>query len=245
MDLSLLNARISDAVVSASSGAEKYLGFLGISGASEALKAAEKAGVECRLFGGYDGAERTYAAFLPEWMDPSDAKFPISAVTFSFRECDSLSHRDFLGTLMGLGIERDTVGDILIEKGRAVVFVSNSILKFVLSECDRVGRVGVKLSEGAEFPFPGKGSFEEMSVTVASDRIDAVVAAICKCSRANSVSLISDGNVFINGIEVMKTTVSVKEKSNITVRGYGRFIIDSFAGSTKKGRLKINVKKYI
>lgn len=241
----MLSARISDAVKSAASGTEKYLGFLGTADTSLALKAAKTAGVETAVFGGYDGAERVYVGFLPEWLSADNASFPIAPVTFSYRERDTLSHRDFLGTLMALGIERDTVGDILIEKGRAVVFVSESIAKFVLTQCSKVGRVGVTLTSGCTYPLPERGGLEEIKITVSSERVDAVVASLCKTSRNTAAAMIADGTVFIDGIEANKPTTQVREGTGLVVRGYGRFIIEAFSGTTKKGRLVINAKKYI
>ena len=93
------------------------------------------------FFGGYGNSERKMLGLF--FDEPCEDCFPISAVEFSFRKCDKLTHRDFLGALMSLGIERETVGDILVEDGRAVVFVKTELSDYIMSQISKVGRVGI------------------------------------------------------------------------------------------------------
>lgn len=244
-DIQLLAARAEDAAVAAASGDVKYLGFLGESGAYCARTAAQRARVELLLFGGFEDAERVYAAFLPDWFEKDDAEFPFGSVTFSFRKCDKLTHRDFLGSLMSLGIERDTVGDILIEDGRAVAFLDNGIIKHVLNNIDRIGKVGVTLCEGYQSPLPAAHTFLDMTDTVASSRIDCVVASLCNLSRAKAIELIDCAFVTVDGQTIKKSTFAVKNENRVTVRGYGKFLIEDITGISKKGRLILKSKKYV
>ncbi len=245
MDSDILSARISDGVMSAVSGSEKYIGFLSESDASKAVVMARNANVKCVLFGGYDGADRVFAAFIPDYLSEKDIEFPICPITFRYRTCDSLSHRDFLGALMGIGIERDTVGDILIEQGRAVVFVAKSVENYVLTQITKVGRVGVAVESGYSSYLPQKNGFQELRFTAASDRADAVIAGLCKTSRSDSASLIADHMVFVDSVELVKPTAKIKAGSVVSVRGKGKFVIQDLLGTTKKGRIIINAKKYI
>ena len=239
-----LTARLSYAVRATVAGEQKYIGFLTENEASHALSMGKSAGIRVCLFGGYEEAERVYAAFLPEWSDESLLSFPFSAVTFSYRECDKLSHRDFLGSILSLGLERDTIGDILIEDGRAVMFLASSVLPYVMSQCEKVGRVGVKLKEGYTTPLPAFATFEDMSFTVPSLRLDAVVAGLCRTSRGAAAELIEAKAVLINGAIVDKVSAAVRAGDKISARGQGKFLLCDISNTTKKGRTVVQAKKY-
>ncbi len=237
-------SRVEDAYnLSFRSGAPRFLGFL----TSEEVAIAEgflKSRAEYRLFGGYEGAERVYLCVLGNAEDVADEAFPISAVTFRYRECDSLTHRDFLGSLMSKGIERDTVGDILVEKGRAVAFISREIAPYVLSQTDKIGRVGVGSSEGFSLPLPQMGEKEVKSKTVASLRLDAVTAALINSSRSVAEELITGGMVSVNSALCQKPTRQLSAGDKITVRGYGKFTLLEQGGTTKKGRTVLLTERY-
>ena len=243
MDIKLLPARIDDLKeLCVKSNVPKFLGFLSAEEAAVAVgrfKVYEKYG----LFGGYESAERAMLGVLPDWCEKIE--FPIKAITFTYRESDTLSHRDFLGALMALGVTRETVGDILIEKGRAVAFVADDVFNFVFSQIDKVGNVGVKLTESFTLPLPSLSKKQSFSVTVASTRLDCVVAAICGISRGQAVDKIAEGYVLINSICVTKATANVKSNDKITVRKRGKFEITSCDDYSKKGRIILKYDKYI
>ena len=243
MDIKLLTARINDLKqICQKSNSPKFIGFLNTEETAVAVKQFNRA-EKYTFFGGYDSAERVMLGVLPEWCD--DPKFPIAAVTFSYRMCDRLSHRDFLGALMALGITRETVGDILIEDGRAVVFVTSDFSKFVLTQIEKVGNVGVTLSEGYDTPLPQMGKKLECSETVASVRLDCVVAAICNMSRTQASEKITDGLVMVNSVCITKPTLSVRAYDKITIRQKGKFEILSCNEMSKKGRIILKYNKYI
>lgn len=221
----------------------KFLGFLSESETAKADELLKNSGTAYEFFGGFDNADRVMLCCKPAWCEKAD--FPIKAITAVFRECDLLSHRDILGALMGLGISRESVGDILIEKGRAVFFVTDEIAKFVLSQLNKAGRVGIKLKAGAQEPLPQMSELVFLRETVASLRLDCVVGAIAKVSRANAVSLIEDGLVAIGGIPTAKTTKMVSVGDKITVRGKGKFTVVSCGDVTKKGRTVLEYSKYV
>ena len=129
MDIALLPARIDDLRQQCEkTNTPKFIGFLTAEEVALATKTLKHDKNYC-LFGGYDTAERVMIGFLPEWCD--NPVFPITPITFTYRKCDKLSHRDFLGAIMSLGVARETIGDILVEEGRAVIFVSNDVFRFV------------------------------------------------------------------------------------------------------------------
>lgn len=244
METELFKARIKDtADICIKTSKPKYFGFL--SEAEAVLAKQLLTNVPCRaaFYGGYDGAQRVMLGCFPDWME--EDSFPITALTFKYRESDTLSHRDFLGSLMALGIKRETVGDILTEQGRAVVFVTDEICEYIKSQITKIGRTGVTLTEGCLSPLPKGDKLAEFSETAASDRIDCVISALCGFSRAKALEALSEGIVSVNSVTVNKPAKSVNEGDIISVRGKGRYLIDSLEGRTKKNRLVINYKKYI
>ena len=243
MDIKLLPARVDDLKkISQKSNSPKFIGFLNAEETAVAIKQFSR-GEKYSLCGGYDSAERVMIGVLPDWCD--ETVFPITAVTFTYRECDSLSHRDFLGALMALGITRESIGDILIEKGRAVAFVASDVSKFILTQLEKVGNVGVALTIGCSEPLPQSSQKQAFSVTVASVRLDCVVAAICNISRSQAIEKIANGFVSINSVCVTKSTASVKAGDKITIRQRGKFQINACNEFSKKGRIILKYDKYI
>lgn len=243
MDIKLLPARVDDLKkLCDKSNSPKFIGFLTAEEAAVAVKQF-KAGDQYSLSGGYDNAERVMLGILPDWCE--EPVFPIKPITFTYRECDALSHRDFLGALMALGIMRETVGDILVEKGRAVAFVTDDVSKFVLTQIEKIGNVGVTLTEGFVEPLPNASKKQSFSVTVASVRLDCIVAALCGTSRGDATEKIADGYVSVNSVCVTKPTVNVKAEDKITVRKRGKFEITSCDEHSKKGRIILKYDKYI
>lgn len=193
-----------------------------------------------KLSGGYDGAVRRMLGLFYD----GEEEFPIRAVELTFRKSDKLTHRDFLGALMSLGIERETVGDILVEDGRCVIFVKEEIRDYICSQLFKVGSAGVKIAEGETGTLPQGRGFEELTVTVPSLRIDAVVAAITGLSREKTKSLFLSGAVFRNYEECKNFSRQVEEKDIMTVRGKGKYMIGAVAGETRKHRIKLIIIHY-
>ena len=138
METELFIARVGDtADICERTSRPKYMSFLSAEQAVLASGILSKRGVDFALWGGYDTAERCVLGCFPDWME--EKTFPVTPITFSFRKSDVLRHKDFLGSLMALGIKRETVGDILIENGRAVVFVLDDIADYILSEVNKIG----------------------------------------------------------------------------------------------------------
>ena len=244
MQTDLIAARVADlqnAVLKG--GAPKFLGFLSLE-ETEFVKRIFKNGVEFSYFGGHLCAERLFLCVHNKDYCIKDSAYPIDALTVMFRRGDTLTHRDFLGALMSKGIKRETVGDILVEEGRAVLFVSRDVSKYILEQVKLIGRVGVKIERGFCEPLPAASQKVMQSHTVASLRLDCVVAALIGVSRDKSVKFITEGLVAINSAVAEKTTKTVVVNDKISVRGYGKFTVISVDGVTRKGRTVLVTERY-
>lgn len=198
------------------------------------------------FYGGYDGAARTLCGFFEgtyaEEM-PMEELFPLCAVTFSFRKTDDLEHRDFLGAILGIGLERSAVGDILVEADRAVVFCVNTAVELIL-DLTAVGRTGVKAVRGIVGDLP-QMKFETMDRTVSSLRLDCVVGACANISRSKSASLISTGRVSADFSVCENASAAVREGEILSIRGFGRFKMSKIVGETKKGRVRVVIDRFV
>lgn len=243
MDINLLPSRINDLKhICQKTNSPKFIGFLTSDELVIALNQI-KPNDRYVLFGGYENAERLVLGVLPEWcLDP---RFPIKAITFTYRNCDKPTHRDFLGALMAIGIARETIGDILVGDGKTVIFVLDDVFKFIMDQIHKVGNIGVLLTEGWVDPLPQNSKLQSFSVTVASTRIDCVVAAVCNTSRKKANEKILEGLVSINSVCVTKSTVNIKPFDKITVRKSGKFEITACDEFSKKGRIILKYNKYI
>lgn len=244
MDEKVFDARVEDTFRQCvNTDKPKFLGFLTESETGKAEAILKGLGGKFSFFGGFPEADRVMLCCKPYWCD--EAEFPIVPVTATFRNQDSLTHRDILGALMGLGIKREAVGDILIEEGRAVFFLAEEISGFVLNELAKAGRVGIKLKVGADFPLPEMSKLMSFRETVSSCRLDCIVSAIANCSRNKAAELIADGLVSVNSILCGKVTKTVASGDKITVRGKGKFNIVSCDALSKKGRTILEYSKYM
>lgn len=194
-----------------------------------------------RFFGGCEVCERKQ---LGLYAYEEIATFPITALEITFRKADKLTHRDFLGALMSLGIERDTIGDIMVEDGRAVVFVSADISDYVSSQLFKIGNAGVRLSEADAASLPKGRGFEEVSCVVSSLRLDNVVSAITGLSREKSKNIILSGYVSLNHLPCGNPSKAVAENDVMSIRGKGKYIINGVLGETKKHRIRISILHY-
>lgn len=224
----------------------KFSGFLTEREQLLAKVQSDIAKTECFFWGGHGEAVRRM--FCSQKADPED--FPLEAVTFFCRSSyarsdkDMLSHRDFLGALMSLGIKRDQIGDIAAAEEGAVVFASQNVLPLILGEISKVGRIGVRSERGIKISLPQQ-KFEEISLTVSSLRIDALISGVCSLSRDKAASLIKSGGSVVNGIEISSSSANLEEGDVFSVKGYGKFVFSDLGCLTKKGKTRITIKKYI
>lgn len=201
---------------------------------------------EACMFGGHESCERKILGVFPEWEEPDSAEFPISLVGISCSFKKDFSHRDYLGSLMGLGIERDRIGDILVTDEEGFVFLHQSVADYVIMNLRKIGSHGVKLRlvETKDFNFP-EGKFQIVRSIAASLRLDAVVAAGLGISRSKAAALVDHEKVSINHRPTVDMSAKVTEGDLFSVRGFGRFILQEVSGETRSGRLHLTLKKYL
>ena len=251
-DQRLLLARVLDQQQRADQrGVPTHTGFL--SPAEQAVSAdllmaaAPKQGV---LFGGYPEAERKLWAFLPDWLEEEtwqeSEDCPVCALEAKVSGMASLTHRDYLGSLMGLGLTREKIGDILITETGAQVLVLRETLPILLAQWEKAGRYPVKLRE---IPLsqltPARGEVKKIRDTVATLRLDAVCASGFSTSRTKAVDFISAGRVAVNHRECTKADRTVGQGDVIACRGLGKCVVKEVLGQSKKGRTMIVIERYI
>lgn len=196
------------------------------------------------FYGGFDGAQRKMFGVFPDYIQDRNAEFPLCFVKISHSR--PLTHRDFLGSLMSLGVKREIVGDILVGEDKSFIIIQSSMCDYVLDNVVKIGNVGVKLSicNSDEIVF-SENRFEDRSEIVTSMRIDCVVSAFTNKSRSESEKLISSERVVVNDAIVSSCSKNVYEGDIISIRSFGKYIVGPVISKTKKGRLKLSYKKYI
>ena len=200
------------------------------------------------LFGGVEHADRCVARFGREEDLGYSQPFPITClkvdpVVEKFGE--NLSHRDYLGALMSLGVERDLLGDIYVQGKTAYVFCLDHIADYIRDNLCSVRHTNVRVTPLEEIPEMVGPVLETKTIIAASERLDAVIAQVYNISRSQSLSLFSQGKVFLNGKQVLNNSVTCHAEDKISVRGYGKFIYDGQIGTTGKGRSRIQVRVYV
>ncbi|MDE5670080.1 MAG: hypothetical protein K2I14_01260 [Eubacterium sp.] len=196
------------------------------------------------LFGGYDGAERCIAAF---GYDLEDAEFPISIIKaepVSPKFADKFSHRDFLGSLMGLGIKREVLGDIVIADNIGYIFCLNTIAEYIVGELSKVRHTIVKCSIAEALPDSVVKKPETEQLVAASERLDVIISAVYNLSRSAVKELFIARKIYVNSRLCENFSYTPKINDIISVRGRGRFVYNGVIGKTKKSRNIISVSVY-
>lgn len=236
----LLLSRLDDLVYKYYCGEAVGFGFLNEQEVSVAHNYLNNLNIEHSFFGGYDNSQRNFL-YLDENVSESG---DITALKIALKGEYELTHRDFLGSLMGLGITRECVGDILLKDGFAVVFVRAEISDYILQNLSTVGRATVTVSF-----FEGDKSelapiTEDIEVLITSMRVDNFVSTVCKCSRQTASEYISRGSVFLNYSEVQKPSKNLCSGDTLSIRGFGKYKIGEILRNTKSGRLVLSVLQY-
>lgn len=244
-DERIFSGRINDLAQRAQArGCHTYSEFLTLSEQDDVSKM--KFDAELSFFGGFDGAERRIACFRGEGCvyDETPPVVCVKVAPVAQKFADDLTHRDFLGSLMGLGIRREVLGDIILHENRGYVFCLDSVAEHICAEMKKVRHTDVKCAVVDEPPTDAVALPEITRTVVQSERLDAIVAAVFKLSRGASQELIELERVFVNGKPVTSATYTPKQGQIISVRGSGRFIYEGVGGETRKGRLGIQVRVY-
>lgn len=199
--------------------------------------------------GGYEGAERTICVFLPDWLEADDwpaGEHPLAALQLSAPAGASLSHRDWLGSILGLGLTREKIGDLLVQENRCQALVLAETADIVRSQLDKVGRYPVKAAPMAlEELTPPERTVKLIRDTFATLRLDAVTASAFSLPRSKASALISSGRVSLNHVECTKPDRQVGEGDVITCRGSGKCVVKRVNGQSKKGRIMAELERYL
>lgn len=195
----------------------------------------------CAFFGGYEGAERVIAVFGEE-ADPQSYVACIGIRPKQQKFADELTHRDFLGALMNLGVKRETMGDILVVENAGYLFCLADMADFILQNLDRVKRTAVNCAY-AQAP-AGTAEPEPVSLVVASLRADALLSAAFHLSREQSKSAVSEGRLFINGKQSFSASADLKEGDILSLRGVGRVAYLGPERATRRGKLRVMARVY-
>lgn len=202
--------------------------------------------IEYQLEGGIENSERKLCIIYHEDIDLEqlEAMYEILEISWYSKGSKKPTHRDFLGSLMGSGIKRETIGDILLQDEMAYVVCTKEISDYILYNIDKVGSVPVKLKIAENINVTEENE-KVLNVTVASLRLDSIISAGFRISRTKAAELIKSGKVRINWEEKELTSKTIKQGDVISIRGKGRIVLDEVTGNTKKDRTKITIKKYV
>lgn len=222
-----------------------FTNFLSPSDAAIAYELAKQN--EMNSFGGANGCERVVIRFGdPETFGYEEA-FPISVIKIEPRHlkyADALTHRDYLGALMNLGIERDLLGDIVVRETHAYLFSLSHIAPFICENLRRIKHTDVACAVLEEAPEDAGPHLVRESLNVSAVRIDSIIARLYHLSRGSAQQLITGGDLLVNGRSVLSVSYQPKPDDVCSLRGYGKFIYRGELHETKKGRLQVAVDRY-
>lgn len=247
-DRLLVSKLLDKAELSEKTGGPAHTGFLDPRQQSLLDKALEGIDIEYDFYGGYVGAERAIAIFRPDFYEPEDdernAYFRVLNLRPNKRE--GLTHRDYLGSLMGLGIKREKTGDIIVAEDVCSIIVLSEIADYISGNLTKVGNTGVSIetanTDGIKAPEP---KVREIKATVASLRLDCVAAPGFGMSRSKAAEFIRAGRLSLNWAETENPDRAVKEGDVLSIRGKGRVVVETVGGRTRKDRIGIVLKKFV
>lgn len=245
----LLYKRFVELARKSDNGYYLFSDFLGLNEQSVFNEAKLKFGKSpYTLFGGAQGCERIMVRFGNPDEIGYEEEFPIKALLIEPKApkfADKLTHRDFLGAILNLGIERKAIGDIIIKDNLGYVFVKDDIAEYIVSSLERIKRTDVKVKITDSLPDTALFVTKTERVQLSGERIDAVISKLYSISREESLSLFKKRLVFVSGKLCENNSYTPKCDDIISVRGFGRFIYRGTVGISKKGKLNVEVEIYV
>lgn len=200
------------------------------------------------LWGGTESSERRMLRFgSPEQLGYEES-FPIACISVKplmHKFADNVSHRDFLGSLMNLGIERSVLGDVYVKDKGAYILCDQTMASYIADNLSRVKHTSMLCTVTEDMPPEILPELKEADLIVSSDRADAVIAKAYQMSRSQSVELFRERKIFVNGRLYENNSGVLKPEDIVSVRGYGKFIYQGLVQETKKGRMKVRIAIYI
>lgn len=200
-----------------------------------------------QIWGGREQADRVMIRFGNPQELGYEVEFPIRCIHVSpanQKFADELSHRDFLGALMNLGIERSTLGDIMVGEKQAYLFCQESMAEFICQSLKQVKHTSVKCSLTEDYQELVKQEPEKEVLQVVSPRIDAMISKTYRMSREESLELFRTGKVFVDGRLCENNAKMLKEGETVNARGFGKFVYLGEKGETRKGKINVEVAVY-
>ena len=200
-------------------------------------------------FGGYKDCEREMLIYLPDYLG-EDVLYgddsPLVCLRATYFHGDTLSHRDFLGALMGAGIARESVGDICVGQGSCDFFVATEVSNWILQNFTGAGRAKLNIQQipltDIQIPTPETRQIRD---TLASLRLDSIISSGFRVGRSLAAQYVTTGRVAIDGLSCEKPDKTVPEGAKISVRGFGKIKLVSVNGITKKGRISVVIDRYL
>lgn len=263
----LFEARLEDTIRRSAAGSVAHIPFLTMRERRRAERILHAQGMHDAywFWGGHATSERACLFLLPDYLtailpedaterdvalkeyleqEISNAVVSLSVKGSGFRK---LTHRDYLGAVLGLGIERDAIGDIAVQnEHEAILFCPRTLAAFLTGELTKVGSDTVKCRECViDETFTDGKQYRPISDTVASARLDCVVAALCNLSREAAQNIVRSGVVEVDFEPEERVDAILEPPVTLSVRGHGRFVLRSFDGETKKGRLRLRADQLI
>lgn len=206
-------------------------------------------------FGGVPNAGKVAAVFVPKFFEVTDIdsfflenpdECPFCLIRIDKDRFTSLTHRDYLGALMALGIKREMLGELLVDENGCFVPCVKSVKSFLINQLESVGRASVKVKEASFSEIArSEAKSEEIISFVSSLRLDNAVSAAFSVSRTKASQAIEKGLVFVNAVQTFKPDYKLSENCTLVFRGKGKAVVEEILGESKKGRLRIKIKKYI
>lgn len=242
-----LLARLEDKLECARRGSPACTGFLSTAQQESALRLINAQDRPRHLFsGGYEDAERKVCAFLPDWQEEEDWESPFTILRCRWQSGVSLTHRDFLGAILGQGIDREKVGDILVGEGSCDLLVFRELCSYLLQNFTEAGRARLRVEEiSPEAIQVPVAQVKTIHDTVSSPRLDAVMATGFSLGRSKAAGLIAAGRVELNHRPCLKSDKTVEQGDVLTCRGLGKCVVTEMGGLSKKGRVMLTLERYL
>lgn len=210
--------------------------------------------LKLHFWGGYDDSERKVVLAYPDFYDLADSEAlnnasDISVLQVKNTASRNLTHRDYLGALMSMGIDRQKVGDILVFEDEALIFADDKIADYIVRNIEKISncRVNISIAKSADKETLAKFApkFLQKQIIVSSMRIDCIVSEAYNISRSDSMLLVKNDSVRLNYVTCNKPDKCALEGDLVSVTGKGRFIITEISGNTKKNNIIIKLSYYV
>lgn len=211
----------------------------------ERLNEFSSLGIKFKGYGIWNTAEKKLLCIYPQDFLEQNLNYPVKYFKIVNKsKFKILGHKHFLGTILSLGIKRELLGDLIVEKNECFGITTDEIFEYLKNNLTEVANIPVIISEISANDIPIQ-SYEEINESVSSLRLDNLVTIIIKNSRNNAINVIDTGNVNINYVVEKEKSKQIKIGDVITVKKYGKFILDKILGESKKGKIRILIKKFI